>query len=236
MAAQAPGTAHESFHFLLNDTAVKDNRIPPYGMSYDEARTRNALPVPAGQFGSPGPGGTYEYFDQVRSTRRSGATYATLDLVYQPTSWEYIQFLQRANTGQVVRLAQEGTNLLNAWRATGMAAPHVMASAAWGTPSLSAGDCARAEDQGGCAPRGAPLRRRPARRSPSSYGTADGTATAASGDYDVAAGTLTFPPGVTTADRHADRARGRGARAGRDLQREPVEPGRRRPSRTGRAS
>ena len=81
VAAQAPGTAHESFHFLLNDTAVKDNRIPPYGMSYDEARTRNALPVPAGQFGSPGPGGTYQYFDQVAldppagpPTRRSSSS------------------------------------------------------------------------------------------------------------------------------------------------------------------
>jgi hypothetical protein len=70
----APGTAHESFHFLLNDTSVKDNRIPPYGMSYDEARTRNALPVPAAQFGSPGPGGTYEYFDQVALNPPTEAT------------------------------------------------------------------------------------------------------------------------------------------------------------------
>jgi hypothetical protein len=209
VAAQAAGTAHESFHFLLNDTSVKDNRIPPYGMSYDEARTRNALPVPAGQFGGPGPGGTYQYFDQVPLAPPVGATYATLDLLYQPTSWEYVQFLQRANTGQVVRLAQEGTNLLNAWRATGMAEPHVMASAAWGTPSLSADDCARAEDQGGCA-----LQVRLS--APSSqtvtvgYGTSDGTATASSGDYDVAAGTITFPAGVTTVDVtpvvHADAA------------------------------
>jgi hypothetical protein len=209
VAAQAPGTAHETFHFLLNDTSVKDNRIPPYGMSYDEARTRNALPVPAGQFGNPGPGGTYQYFDQVALNPPSGATYATLDLLYQPTSWEYIQFLQRANTGQVVRLAQEGANLLSAWRATGMAAPHVMASASWGTPSLSAGDCARAEDQGGCA-----LEVRLSAPSTQTvtvgYGTADGTATSASGDYDVTAGTITFPPGTTTATVtapvHADTA------------------------------
>jgi hypothetical protein len=209
VAAQAPGTAHESFHFLLNDTAVKDNRIPPYGMSYDEARTRNALPVPAGQFGSPGPGGTYQYFDQVALNPPTGATYATIDLLYQPTSWEYIQFLQRANTGAVVRLAQQGTNLLNAWRATGMAAPHVMASATWGTPSLSAGDCARAEDQGGCAFE-VRLSVASAQTVTVSYGTADGTATAASGDYDVAAGTITFPPGTTTSTVtptvHADTA------------------------------
>jgi hypothetical protein len=44
LAAEPPGTEHETFHFVLNNTVVKDNRIPPYGMSYDEARKRNALP------------------------------------------------------------------------------------------------------------------------------------------------------------------------------------------------
>jgi hypothetical protein len=51
LAAQAPGTHHETFHFVLNNTVLKDNRIPPYGMSVREARKRNALPVPATQYG-----------------------------------------------------------------------------------------------------------------------------------------------------------------------------------------
>ena len=65
LAAQAPGTYHETFHFVLNNTVAKDNRIPPYGFSYNEARTRNALPVPANQYGSPAAGGTYHYWDEV---------------------------------------------------------------------------------------------------------------------------------------------------------------------------
>ncbi|MDH7489238.1 MAG: multiheme c-type cytochrome [Anaerolineae bacterium] len=72
LAAQAPGTYHETFHFVLNNTVVKDNRIPPYGMSYEDARKRNALPVPATQYGNPGPGGTYNYWDEITLTPRLG--------------------------------------------------------------------------------------------------------------------------------------------------------------------
>jgi len=132
LAAQAAGTSYETFHFVLNNTVVKDNRIPPYGMTYDEARQRNALPVPAAQYGASGTSGTYNYWDEVALSKPAGAEYAEIKLLYQPTSWEYIQFLYRANTGQVAFLAQEGDNLLNAWLNTGMAEPHVMAETFWG--------------------------------------------------------------------------------------------------------
>jgi hypothetical protein len=134
LAAQADGTYHETFHFVLNNYVAKDNRIPPYGMSYDEARTRNALPVPADQYGNPGPGGTYNYWDEVTLNPPADAVYATIDLLYQPTSWEYIQFLYLANNGQNPFLADEGMNLLDAWLNSGMAEPYVMASATWGNP------------------------------------------------------------------------------------------------------
>jgi hypothetical protein len=133
LAAQAPGTHHETFHFVLNNDVAKDNRIPPYGFSYDEARVRNALPVPADQYGNPGAGGTYSHWDEVALVPPAGASYATISLMYQPTSWEYIQFLYLANSGTNAFLANEGVNLLNAWLATGMAEPIVMASAAWGS-------------------------------------------------------------------------------------------------------
>jgi hypothetical protein len=61
--------------------------------------------------------------------------------MYQPTSWEYIQFLYLANRGEDPFLGAEGANLLDAWLATGQAEPHVMATATWGTapaPSCSA--------------------------------------------------------------------------------------------------
>ena len=63
--AAATGTKAETFHFVLNDAVLKDNRIPPYGFSYDEARRRNALPVPADQYGGAGAGSTYQYWDEI---------------------------------------------------------------------------------------------------------------------------------------------------------------------------
>jgi hypothetical protein len=141
LAAQGTGTNHETFHFVLNDTVAKDNRIPPYGFAYDEARARNSLPVPADQYGGPGPGGTYRYWDEVNLAPPAGAASATISLLYQPTSWEYIQFLYLANNKGDAFLADEGVNLLDAWIATGMAEPYVMASATWGgtpvTPTSS---------------------------------------------------------------------------------------------------
>jgi len=92
---------------------------------------RNALPVPAHQYGNPGAGGTYNYWDEIVLNPPTDAAHATIDLLYQPTSWEYVQFLYEANHGQGTFLAQEGANLLDAWLNTGMAQPHVMASATW---------------------------------------------------------------------------------------------------------
>ncbi|HET6202957.1 MAG TPA: hypothetical protein VFI25_09175 [Planctomycetota bacterium] len=131
LASQAPGSAHESFHFVLNDVVLKDNRIPPFGMSRDESVARNVVPVPANQYGAPGPGGAYDYWDEVPLSPPPGAATASIELLYQPTSWEYVQFLALANDGSVTFLASEGASLLDAWLHTGMAAPHLMASADW---------------------------------------------------------------------------------------------------------
>jgi hypothetical protein len=138
--AAIPEAAHETFHFVLNNTVIKDNRIPPYGMNYEKARQRNALPVPADQYN--GGSGTYDYFDVVSLNVPEGEpepTYATIDLLYQPTSWEYIQFLYLANNGQNAFLANEGAYMLEAWLNTGMAEPYVMATATWGTPGGGGG-------------------------------------------------------------------------------------------------
>lgn len=131
LADAEPGSYHESFHFILNNKVVKDNRIPPYGFDYDEARERNALPVPANQYGSPSRGGKYDYIDRVALNPPSGATKATISLMYQPTSWEYIQFLYLANERSNVFLQDEGRNMLDAWLNTGMAEPYAMATTTW---------------------------------------------------------------------------------------------------------
>jgi hypothetical protein len=131
LAAQATGTYHETFHFVLNNTVAKDNRIPPYGFDYEEARKRNALPVPADQYRNAD--GSYRYYDELLLNPPADAAYANIKLLYQPTSWEYVQFLLLANNGQSAFLANEGVNLFNAWLNTGMAEPHVMAMATWGS-------------------------------------------------------------------------------------------------------
>ena len=131
IAALNAGEYIETFHFVLNNKVVKDNRIPPYGMAYDESLTRSVLPVPATQYGNPGAGATFDYWDDVTLNPPAGAVTADISLMYQPTSYEYIQFLYLANNGSVPFLANEGSNLLDAWLNTGMAAPHIMASTTW---------------------------------------------------------------------------------------------------------
>lgn len=129
LAAQPVGTQEHTFHFVLNNVVTADNRIPPYGFRFDEARVRNALPVPATQFGNPGAGGTYQYWDEKGFAIPAGATRAEVRLYYQQTSWEYIQFLWKANDGLSPFLGAEGRNLLDAWLNTGMSPPLQLASA-----------------------------------------------------------------------------------------------------------
>jgi hypothetical protein len=135
LAGGSPGSTLETFHFVLNNVVVKDNRIPPYGMDYAEAKKRNALPVPATQYGCEAvPCDHYEHHDEIYLDDPPGAETATIDLMYQPTSWEYIQFLALANDGSNAFLGDEGAIMLDAWLNNGMAEPVVMASAAWGAP------------------------------------------------------------------------------------------------------
>ena len=145
---ECSGDHHDTFHFALNNYVASDNRIPPYGMRFAEAQKRNALPVPASQYGNPGANGTYNYWDaiDVNALKPAGAVYASIDLLYQGTSWEYIQFLWKANNGTNAFLGQEGVNMLDAWinaevpvamEVAGdrkMVPPVVMASTTWGTP------------------------------------------------------------------------------------------------------
>ncbi|MCA8977836.1 MAG: hypothetical protein KDC98_24130 [Planctomycetes bacterium] len=131
VAAQPPGTASPSFHFVLNNTMLHDTRIPPYGMDYDAARQRNILPVPATSYGDPGPGGRYRHWDEVPMQPPPGAASAEIDLLYQSTSWEYVQFLMLANSSQNAFLGTAGRDLYDGWRATGMSPPEVMVSTRW---------------------------------------------------------------------------------------------------------
>jgi len=127
LGAESPGSYEESFHFVLNNQVVADNRIPTYGMSYATGLERNVLPVPLDQYGNPGPSGVYQHWDDFDLHPPAGWASATITLLYQPSSWEYIQFLDLANNGSDAFLADEGSNMLEAWIETGMAEPYAMA-------------------------------------------------------------------------------------------------------------
>lgn len=127
LAAQPPGSAAHTFHFVLNNVLLHDDRIPPYGFARAAATTRNALPVPATQYGNPGPSGTYQHWSDSQLAIPTGAATAEVRLYYQQTSWEYIQFLWLQNDQQSVFLGQEGVNLLSAWLHTGESPPFEMA-------------------------------------------------------------------------------------------------------------
>jgi hypothetical protein len=124
------GSYHETFHFVLNNYISSDNRIPPYGMDYSKARERNALPVPADEYDQYvlDDNSVYEYWDEIdlAAIAPSGAAGAEIDLLYQGTSWEYIQFLVNNNNTQNAFLGAEGVNMLEAWINADITAPDVM--------------------------------------------------------------------------------------------------------------
>jgi len=128
LAGESPGTTFHSFHFVLNNTIIADNRIPPFGFDRDLAELRNCLPVPAAQYGDPPSGGAYDYFWQGSFTVPDGAVEVEVRLLYQQTSWEYVHFLWQANDGASPTLGQEGDTLLDAWLNTEMSPPFEMGS------------------------------------------------------------------------------------------------------------
>jgi len=128
LALEPAGTIYSTFHFVLNNAIYSDNRIPPYGFAYDDADARNTLPVPDTQFGNPGPGGVFDYWDEAAFTIPSGADHAEISLFYQSTSWEYIQFLWKQNDTLDPFLGAEGINMLDAWLNTSMCPPFEMAA------------------------------------------------------------------------------------------------------------
>jgi hypothetical protein len=130
--AGAPGSVVPTFQLALNDRVVSDTRIPPWGLDYAAARERNALPVPADQYidaiPAQGTDAVYRHYDDVALDPPAGAVRAEAALLYQSTSWEYVRFLWKAGaTASDPFLEGAGADLLEAWRATGMAEPVVMA-------------------------------------------------------------------------------------------------------------
>lgn len=86
----------KTFHFALATHRYKDNRIPPKGFNIAGAAARLSEPVWQGK-SVPGYYTAAEYaggYDQVTLTVPKGATRIEVNLYYQTTSREYIEFLR----------------------------------------------------------------------------------------------------------------------------------------------
>lgn len=84
-------SAGESFHFVLNNTVIKDNRIPPQGVTKQEYDRPGLKPI----------GAVYEsgqYWDETSYTLPADTSRVIVFLYYQTSSKEYIDFL-RSNGG-----------------------------------------------------------------------------------------------------------------------------------------
>ncbi|HXJ32473.1 MAG TPA: multiheme c-type cytochrome [Candidatus Eisenbacteria bacterium] len=95
--------AGRSFHLVLNNQILRDNRIPPRGFTNAAFEAIDAAPV----------GATYadgQYWDDTHYPVGAAATSAQVTLYYQTSSREYVEFLRDTNTTTAA-----GNILFNLW-------------------------------------------------------------------------------------------------------------------------
>lgn len=105
----------ESFHLVLNNVVLSDNRIPPRGFTNANYESINSQPVAY----------TYndgQYWDDTEYTIPVDADEAVVTLYYQTTSKEYMEFLNEASGGTMA----DPIPLYDAWVEHGRSAPVVM--------------------------------------------------------------------------------------------------------------
>ncbi|MBI1807980.1 MAG: T9SS type A sorting domain-containing protein [Ignavibacteria bacterium] len=113
--------AGPSLHFILNDTILFDNRIPPRGFTNSGFQQRLANPV----------GVTYadsQYWDETTYTLPVSTVQVTATLFYQTISKEYAQFLRDQNVGNSYDWNSWGAGLYNSWDTRGKSEPVTMNS------------------------------------------------------------------------------------------------------------
>ncbi len=118
----------EGFHLVLNNQALKDNRIPPRGFTNAAFAAVQAAPVEA----------TYadgQYWDDTEFVIPQRAVQAVVTLNYQTTSKEYIEFLRDTNVTNGT-----GQNAYDRWKARGKSAPQDMDAQTLAIGPLRLGD------------------------------------------------------------------------------------------------
>jgi hypothetical protein len=113
-AAISGRPAGPGFHLALNNTWFSDNRIPPRGFNNAEFASVQAAPVAY----------TYadgQYWDDTEFAIPPGTRRVVVNLYYQTSSREYMEFLRDANTTN-----NRGLIVWNEYMRFGKSAPHLM--------------------------------------------------------------------------------------------------------------
>jgi hypothetical protein len=114
-----------SFHFVLNDTVYKDNRIPPRG--FTNTNFENIQSPPAGYSYLDG-----QYWDVTGYKLPQMPDSVVVTLYYQTTSKEYIEFLRDENITNTL-----GDDLYTYWNNNGKSAPVMMTQVVLGVNDIS---------------------------------------------------------------------------------------------------
>ncbi len=101
----------ESFHFVLNNTWLKDNRIPPRGFTNAGFESVQAAPVAYAYADG-------QYWDDTEFSIPLTAAYAEVRVFHQLVSKEYIEFLRDENTTNT-----DGQTAYDQWALLGKSPP-----------------------------------------------------------------------------------------------------------------
>ena len=109
-------TPGKSFHFVLNDIILKDNRIPPKGFNNEKFAEHLSAPV----------GATYadgQHWDDLELDLPAGCVKVEANLMYQSMSWEYLKFLVEENKSN-----DTSRRLYEVWQQTGQCPPETIST------------------------------------------------------------------------------------------------------------
>lgn len=130
LAAELGLPSGESFHFILNNEVLHDNRIPPRGYEYAAFAAAGAAPYTNG---TPDPTryAAGQYWDTTIYTLPAEPEVVIVRLLHQVASREYIEFL-RNESPFVDDPGSNGQILYDLWVENGRSQPTIMAQKAIG--------------------------------------------------------------------------------------------------------
>jgi len=110
-------TAGKSFHFVLNDMVVKDNRIPPQGFTNAAFDAFGGTPVDCSYVDG-------QYWDHTYYNIPLAAASSKVNLYYRSTSKEFIEFLRDENATN-----STGQQMYDLWNENDKCPPELMETA-----------------------------------------------------------------------------------------------------------